>query len=123
MPGSVTYLQVRSSTTIFGLIITWRPPSGSNYPTPVTYQLRYRERPYNGPLYGWSSTRSTSNTQYTTPVLTPGTRYEIEVWTVSSSSAGPTRQVYGTTGEEQITMQAGSVYIEELAILFSKYLV
>ena len=105
---------MRPSTTIFGLIITWGAPSGSNYPTPVTYQLRYRERPSSGALYSWSSTRSTFNTQYTTPVLTPGTRYEIEVWAVSSNSAGPTRQVYGTTGEKQCTMSTGSTYSETL---------
>ena len=111
VPGSVTSLQVRPTTTIFGLIITWGPPSGSNYPTPVTYRLRYRERPYNGPLYGWSRTiyRSTYQRQYTTPVLTPGTRYEVEVWPVSSSSAGSTRQVYVTTGENQHN-NVGSMY-------------
>ena len=42
---------------------------------------------------------------------------------MSSGSLGPTRQVNGTTGKEQITMQAGLVYTEEFVIKFSKYLV
>ena len=90
MPGGVTSLQVRPSTTIFGLIITWGPPSGSNYPTPVTYRLRYRERPSSGPPGGWSSTvqRTATQRQYTTPVLKPGTRYEVEVWAVTSIGRG-----------------------------------
>ena len=76
------------STTIFGLIITWGPPSGSNYPTPVTYQLRYRERPSSGSPGDWSSTVQRTDTQYTTPVLKPGTRYEVEVWPHSSVGIG-----------------------------------
>ena len=52
----VTSFQVRSSTAIFGLIMTWGPPSGSNYPTHVIYRLRYRERPSSGSPGGWSST-------------------------------------------------------------------
>ena len=86
VPGPVTSLQVRPSTTIFGLIITWGPPSGSNYPAPVTYQLRYRERPSSGSTSCWSSTvqRTATQRQYTTPVLKPGTRYEVEIWTVTS---------------------------------------
>ena len=87
VPGPVTSLQVRPSTTIFGLIIKWGPPSGSNHPTPVTYRLTYRERPYNGPLYSWSS-NSTYQRQYTTPVLKQGTGYEVEVWAVSSIGRG-----------------------------------
>ena len=92
MSGQVTSLQVRPSTTIFGLNITWGPPSGSNYPTPVTYQLRYRERPSSGSPGGWSSIvqRNATQRQYTTPVLKPGTRYEVEVWTVCSVGNGPT---------------------------------
>ena len=99
VPGPVTSLQVRPSTIIFGLIITWEPPSGSNYPTPVTYRLRYRERPYNGTLYSWSSTiyMSTYQRQYTTPVLKPGTRYEVEVWAVSSIGRGPSVTRTATT--------------------------
>ena len=90
VPGPVTSLQVRSSTTMFGLIITWGPPSGSNYPTPVTYQLRYRERPSSGSPGGWSSTvqRTATQRQYTTPVLKPGTRYEVEVWAATSIGRG-----------------------------------
>ena len=90
MPGQVASFQVRRSTTMFGLIITWGPPSGSNYPTPVTYQLRYRERPSRGSSGGWSSTvqRTTTQRQYTTPVLKPGTRYAVEVWAVSSIGRG-----------------------------------
>ena len=89
VPGSGTSLQVRPSTKC-GLNITWGPLSGSNYPTPVTYQLRYRERPSNGPPRGWSSTvqRTATQRQYTTPVLKPGTRYEVEVWAVSSIGRG-----------------------------------
>ena len=87
VPGPVTSLQVRPSITEFGLIITWGPPSGSNYPTPVTYQLRYRERPSSGSPGGWSSTvqRTATQRQYTTPVLKPGTRYEVEVWAVATT--------------------------------------
>ena len=90
VPGPVTSLQVRPSTTMFGLIITWGPPSGSNYPTPVTYRLRYRERPSSGSSGGWSSTvqRTATQRQYTTPVLKPGTRYEVEVWAVTSIGRG-----------------------------------
>ena len=82
VPGPVTSLQVRPSTTIFGLIITWGPPSGRNYPTPVAYQLKYRERPPSGSPGGWSSTvqRTATQRQYTTGALKPGTRYEVEVW-------------------------------------------
>ena len=82
VPGPVTSLKVRPSTTIFELIITWGPPPGSNYPTPVTYRLRYRERPSSGSPGGWSSTVYMTATQrlYTTPVLKPDTRYEVEVW-------------------------------------------
>ena len=90
MPGQITSLQIRRSTAIFRLIITWGPPSGNNYPTPATYQLRYRERPSSGSPGGWSRTvqRTATQRQYTTPVLKPGTRYEVEVWTVSGSGRG-----------------------------------
>ena len=100
MPGHVTSIQVIPSTTIFRLIITWGPPSGSNYPTPVTYQLRYRERPSSRSPGGWSSTvqRTATQRQYTTPVLKPGTRYEVEVWAFASSGAGPLRVMFGITG-------------------------
>ena len=91
---------MRPSTTIFGLIITWGPPSGSNYLTPVTYQLRYRERPSSGSPGGWSSTvqRTATQRQYTTHVLKPGTRYEVEVWAFVSSKSGSVRTIIGTTG-------------------------
>ena len=100
VPGQVTSLQVMPPTTIFGLIIAWGPPSGSNYPTPVTYQLRYRERPSSGSPGGWSSTvqRTATQRQYTTPVLKPGTRYEVEVWAFVSSRSGSVSAVLGTTG-------------------------
>ena len=90
VPDPVASLQVRPSTTIFGLIITWGPPSGSNYPTPVTYQLRYRERPSSGSPGDWSSTvqRTATQREYTTPVLKPGTRYEVEIWASSSIGRG-----------------------------------
>ena len=103
MPDKVESIQVRPSTTIFGLIITWGPPSGSNYPTPVTYQLRYRERPSSGSPGGWSSTvqMTATQTQYTTPVLKPGTRYEVEVWSFVSSRAGTVNTMFGTTGESR----------------------
>ena len=100
VPGHVTALQVRPSTTSFGLIITWGPPSGSNYPTPVTYQLRYRERPSSGSPGGWSSTvqRTATQRQYITPVLKPGTRYEVEVWTsFSINILGPKATGVATT--------------------------
>ena len=75
-------------------------PSGSNYPTPVTYQLRYRERPSSGPPGSWSSTvqRTATQRQYTTSVLKPGARYEVEVWTFISSRSGPVRRMVGSTG-------------------------
>ena len=100
-PGQVTFLQVKPSTTIFGLNITWGPPSGSNYPTPVTYQLRYRERPSSGSPGGWSSTvqRTATQRQYTTPVLKPGTMYEVEVWAFVSSRSGSVSTMVGSTGE------------------------
>ena len=100
VPGPVTSLQVRPSTTIFGLIITWGPPSGSNYPTPVIYKLRYRERPSSGSPGDWSSTvqRTATQRQYTTPALKPSTRYEVEVWTFVSSRSGPVSTMFGTTG-------------------------
>ena len=81
---------MRTTTTIFGLIITWGPPSGSNYPTPATYQLRYRERPSSGSPGSWSSVvrRTATQRQYTTPVLKPGTRYEVQVWAVSAVGNG-----------------------------------
>ena len=91
VPGPVTSLKVRPSTTIvYGLVITWGPPSGSNYPTPVTYRVRYRERPSSGPCGSWSSTvvRSATQREYTTPTLKPGTRYEVEVWAVTSIGNG-----------------------------------
>ena len=100
VPGPVTSLQVRPLTTIFGLIITWGPPSGSNYPTPVTYQLRYRERPSSGSPGDWSSTvqRTTVQRQYTTPVLKPGTRYEVEVCAYSNIGLGHCHFRMATTG-------------------------
>ena len=100
VPGRVTSLQVRPSTTKFGLIITWGPPSGSKYPTPLTYRLRYRERPSSGSPGGWSSTvqRTATQRQYTTPVLKPGTRYEVEVWSFVSSKSGTGNTMFGTTG-------------------------
>ena len=84
-------LQVRpSNATLYGLVITWGPPSGSNYPTPVTYRVRYREKPSSGPPGSWSSTevRSATQREYTTPTLKPGTRYEVEVWAVTSIGEG-----------------------------------
>ena len=99
VPGPVTSLRVRPSTIIVGLIISWGPPSGSNYPT-VTYQLRYRERPSSGSPGGWSSTiqRTATQRQYTTPVLKPGTRYEVEVWTAVSGRSGPVSTMFAITG-------------------------
>ena len=100
VPGPVTSLQVRPSTTIFGLIITWGPPSGSNYPTPATYQLRYRERPSSESPGGWSTTvqRTATQRQYTTPVLKPGTRYEVEVWAYSNIGLGHSHFGMATIG-------------------------
>ena len=98
IPGPVTLLQVSPSTTIYGLVITWGPPSGSNYPTPVTYRVRYRERPSSGPPGSWSSTvvRSATQREYTTPTLKPGTRYEVEVWAVTNIGEG-TRETHVAT--------------------------
>ena len=94
---------MRPSTTIFGLIITWGPPSGSNYPTPVTYRLKYRERPSSGSPGGWSSTvrRTATQRQYNTPVLKPGTRYEVEFWIASRIGRVPS--VTRTTTTYQCT--------------------
>ena len=104
VPGPVPSFQVRPSTGIMGLIITWGSPSGSNYPT-VTYRLRYRERPSSGSPGGWSSTvqRTATQRQYTTPVLKPGTRYEVEVWAVSSIGRGRSVTRTATTTEYQCT--------------------
>ena len=95
----MTSLQVRPSTTIYGLVITWGPPSGSNYPTPVTYRVRYRERPSSGPPGSCSSTveRSATQREYTTPTLKPGTRYEVEVWAVTSIGEGLRETQVATT--------------------------
>ena len=100
VPGPVASLQVRPLPTRFGLIITWGPPSGSNYPTPVTYQLRYRESPSSGSPGGWSSTvpRSATQREYTTSVLKPSTRYEVEVWAYVISRSVPVSTMFGTTG-------------------------
>ena len=99
IPGPVTALQVKPSTTIYGLVITWGPPSGVNYPTPVTYRVRYRERPSSGPPGSWSSTivRSATQREYTTPTLKPGTRYEVEVWAVTSIGDGMEKTKVATT--------------------------
>ena len=99
VPGPLTYLQVKPAPNMFGLIITWGSPSGNNYPTPVTYQLRYRERPSSGSPGGWSSTvhRAATQRQYTTPVLKPGTRYEVEVWAISSIGRGSSITRYANT--------------------------
>ena len=88
--GVVTSLQVRPSPTIYGLVITWGPPSGGNYPTPVTYQVRYRKKPSSGQPGGWSNAvvRSATQREYTTPTLKPGTRYEVVVLAVTSIGNG-----------------------------------
>ena len=98
MPGSVTSLSAAPYRYSYALIITWRPPSGGNYPT-VTYQLRYRERPSSGSPGDWSSTvqRTATQREYTTPLLKPGTRYEVEVWTSSSIGRGPSVTSTATT--------------------------
>ena len=103
VPGPVTSLQVRPSTTIYGLVITWGPPSGKNYPTPVTYRVRYRERPSSGPPGSWSSTveRSATQREYTTPTLKPGTRYEVEVWAVTSNGEGAHETQVATTYQRE----------------------
>ena len=90
MPGSVTSLSAAPYRYRYALTITWGSPSGSNYPTPVTYRLRYRERPSSGSAGGWSRTvqRTATQRQYTTPVLKPGTRYEVEVWAYTSIGRG-----------------------------------
>ena len=89
----------RYNTTSHILIATWGPPSGSNYPTPVTYRVRYRDRPSSGPPGSWSSTvvRSATQREYTTPTLKPGTRYEVEVWVVTSIGEGTQKAQVTTT--------------------------
>ena len=99
-PGPVTSLQARQyNTTSHILVITWGPPSGSNYPTPVTHRIRYRERPSSGPPGSWSSTvvRNATQREYTTPTLKPGTRYEVEVWAVTSIGEGTRKRQIVTT--------------------------
>ena len=101
-PEPVTSLEVRRyNTTSHRLVITWGPPSGSNYPTPVTYRVRYRESPSSGPPGSWSSTvvRNATQREYTTPTLKPGTRYEVEVWAVTSF-------VEGTRETKSVSLQA-----------------
>ena len=102
----MTLLQVIPSTTIYGLVITWGPPSGSNYPTPVTYRVRYRERPSSGPPGSWSSpvVRSATQREYTTPTLKQGTRYEVEVWAVTSIGNGISTTETATTYQCKITL-------------------
>ena len=104
---------MRPSTTIFGLIITWGPPSGSNYPNPVAYQLRYRESPSCGSPGSWSSTvqKTATQRQYTTPVLKPGTRYEVEIWTFVSNRSGTVKTMFGTTGGLGLAVLACLVYM------------
>ena len=99
MPTSVNSLSASPYRYRFSITITWGPPSGSNYPTPVTYQLRYRERPSSGSLGDWSKTvqRTATQRQYTTPVLKPGTMYEVEVWTVATIGRGPSVTRTATT--------------------------
>ena len=99
VPGSVTSLSAAPYCFGYALTITWGSPSGSNYPTPVTYRLRYRERPSSGSVGGWSSTvqKTATQRQYTTPVLKPGTRYEAEVWAVTSIGRGPSVTSTATT--------------------------
>ena len=111
----MTSLQVRPSTTIYGLVITWGPPSGSNYPNPVTYRVRYRERPSSGPPGSWSSTIVSNATQreYTTPTLKPGTRYEVEVWAVAISGRGSSIGRIATThqGMACTTFYIAKIYL------------
>ena len=101
VPGAVISLKVTPSPIQSRFFVTWGPPSGSNYPTPVTYQLRYRERLPSGSSGGWSSTvqRTATQRQYTTPVLKPGTRYEVEVWAVTSIGRGQSITGTATTYE------------------------
>ena len=100
----MTSLQVRPSTTIYGLVVTWGPPSGSNYQTPVTYRVRYRERPSSEPPGSWSSTRTSTQREYTTPTLKPGTSYEVEVWTVSQSGHSPQSIATNTTYQGKLSI-------------------
>ena len=100
----MTSLQVRPSTTIYGLVITWGPPSGSNYSTPVTYRVRYRERLSSGPPGSWSTTKTATQREYTTPTLKRGTSYEVEVWSVSRSGNGPQSTATNTTYQGKLSM-------------------
>ena len=117
-PGTVTSLHVRpSNITLYGLDITWGPSSGSNYPTPVTYRVRYRERPSSGPPGSWSSTvvRSATQREYTTPTLKPGTRYEVEVWAVTSIGKGKKETTFGMVADRvkseiTVNFRKGNIY-------------
>ena len=104
MAGIVTSLQVRPSTTKNGLVITWGPPSGSNYPTSVIYRVRYREKPSSGSPGSWISTvvRNATQREYTTPTLKPGTKYEVEVWAVTSIGNGNVLSGTGITHESKL---------------------
>ena len=115
-PGTVTSLQVNPSTTTYGLVITWGPPSGSNYPTPVTYRVRYRESPSSGPPGSWSSTvvRSATQREYTTPTLKPGTRYELEVWAVTSIGNGTSTIKRAFTYQCKIYMESTNQYYDDV---------
>ena len=108
----MTSLQVRPSTTIYGLVITWGQPSGSHHTTPVTYRVRYRERPSSGPPGSWSRLVVRSAREYTTPTLKPGTRYEVEVWAVASNRRGTSIGKIATThqGMAYTTSYVAKVY-------------
>ena len=70
--------------------------------------MRYRERPSSGPPGSWSSTveRTATQREYTTPTLKPGTRYEVEVWAVTSVGNGTHETQVATTYQGKYTVIA-----------------
>ena len=101
IPGPVTLFQVRPSTIMYGLVITWGPPSRINHH--VSYRVRYRKRLSSGSPDNWSSTvvRNATQREYTTPTLKPGTRYEVEVWAVTSIEEGARKRQVATTYQRE----------------------
>ena len=81
-------------------------PYGS-YPTPLTYQVRYRR------LYSSrSSTYNTSGRHYTIHNLSPGTTYDVAVLAVSSIGSGSTVSRDATTYQRKWISVMILVYYE-----------
>ena len=49
--------------------------------------------------------RSATQKEYTTPILKPGTRYEVAVWAVTSIGEGNVKTKTGITYERKVYLQ------------------